>query len=423
MSEWRSRTAGRRHLRGAAFTALVVLLTAAWASLALAASGGAGVGGTGKPKARPKHGLAQPASGNPLGGRGMWIWYVSRSSAGTVASIVATAHRYGVTTLMIKSGDGGSMWSQFTPQLVAAFHANHLKVCGWQYVYGNSPVAEANIGADAVKAGADCLMIDAEGEYEGKYVSAQTYIRSLRAQIGASFPVALAGFPFVDFHPAFPYSVFLGPGGAQYNAPQMYWHDIGDSVDYTYAHTYAFNRIYQRQIFPIGQVYNSPPTSQVRRFRQVSRAYGAANVSWWDWQEAPAAQWRAISQRIGSLGGYQPSTLMASLGKGARGDVVVWAQEHLVRAGFRLTIDGAFGPGTLSAVRQFQAAHGLATDGKVGTFTWQALLRYPPVRVQWTKGGARTASVARGGVVTALVPASARLRAKRYEIGRWHGRG
>ena len=53
--------------------------------------------------------------------------------------------------------------------------------------------------------------------------------------------MALAGFPYVDYHPGFPYSVFLGPGGAQYNAPQMYWVDIGTSVNTVYAHTYAYN--------------------------------------------------------------------------------------------------------------------------------------------------------------------------------------
>ena len=77
----------------------------------------------------------------------------------------------------------------------------------------------------------------------------------LRTLIGANFPVALAGFPYVDYHPAFPYSVFLGPGGAQFNTPQMYWLDIGTSVDAVYAHTLSFNRVYGRTIIPLGQTY------------------------------------------------------------------------------------------------------------------------------------------------------------------------
>ncbi len=81
--------------------------------------------------------------------------------------------------------------------------------------------------------------------------------------------MALAGFPYVDFHPSFPYSVFLGPGGAQYNVPQMYWRDIGTSVAAVYAHTYSFNRIYQRPIFPLGQLYSNPPSGQIVRFREL----------------------------------------------------------------------------------------------------------------------------------------------------------
>ena len=68
------------------------------------------------------------------------------------------------------------MWSQFNPTLVRELHAGGLQVCAWQYVYGNHPIAEAYLGAEAVQDGADCLIIDAETEYEGKYVQAQTYM-------------------------------------------------------------------------------------------------------------------------------------------------------------------------------------------------------------------------------------------------------
>src|SRR5205085_12423592 len=122
--------------------------------------------------------------------------------------------------------------------------ANRVRACAWQYVYGRHPIIEAYVGANAVRAGADCLVIDAEGEYEGKYIQAQAYMTRLRKLIGPSFPLALAGLPYVDYHPAFPYSVFLGPGGAQSNAPQMYWVDIGTTVDAVYTHTYSYTRLY-----------------------------------------------------------------------------------------------------------------------------------------------------------------------------------
>jgi hypothetical protein len=131
-----------------------------------------------------------------------------------LSAIIARAHRYGVTTLYIKSSDGAGMWSQFNPRMVSRLHAGGLDVCAWQYVYGNYPLREAQAGANAVHDGADCLAIDAETQYEGKYQQAQQYVARLRQLIGSSFPVGLAGLPYIDYHPSFPYSVFLGPTGA-----------------------------------------------------------------------------------------------------------------------------------------------------------------------------------------------------------------
>jgi hypothetical protein len=413
---------------------VAALLTAALAGSALAAggpSGGAGLGQGQKPPpttTTPSGGSPQKISqpkvdrSNPFGGRGMWIWEMGSSNRGSLSSIIAQAKRYGVSTLMIKSGDGASMWSQFSSALVSTLHANGLRACAWQYVYGDRPVKEALIGAAAVKDGADCLLIDAESQYEGKYISAQTYIQKLRALVGQRYPIALAGFPYVDYHPGFPYSVFLGAGGAQYNAPQMYWKDIGTTVDSVFAHTFAYNRLYGRPIFPLGQVYGGPPISQIKRFRSISYSYGTSGVSWWDWQEAPGKAWTAISQPVGPIKGYAAYTNYATLGKGANGDVVVWAQEHLLSAGERITVDGAFGPATKAAAIQFQSAHGLPATGLIDQATWQALLRYAPARVKWVIRKRRlTATAASSGVMR--VPRSATDRAKRYEIPRAFGAG
>jgi hypothetical protein len=368
------------------------------------------------------HPTFHSARSNPFGGRGMWIWVLARSDGGDLPVLEADAHQHGISTLIIKSGDGSSVWPQFSAPVLSALHASRLRVCAWQYVYGNHPISEAYVGAAAVRAGADCLVVDAESEYEGKYVQAQAYLGRLRALIGRNFPVALAGFPYMDYHPSFPYSVFLGPGGAQFNVPQMYWRDIGTSVDAVYAHTFAYNTIYQRPIFPLGQVFESPPARQIRRFRQLSRVYGASNVSWWDWQEASAGAWRAVSAPAGTLRGYLPSAAYATLARGARGDLVVWAQEHLVRAGEPLTINGSFDPATVSAVEAFQSAHALSPSGVVDPLTWAALLRYPPARVKWVRYRHHlTATMARAGFMP--VPASASLRAKAYEIPRSLGAG
>jgi hypothetical protein len=416
--------------------ALATLSLVEGARAAGGASGGAGVPpGRGTSAATPSLTRVSVSGHNPLSGRGMWMWYVSASDGGNLASIVATARSYGIGTLMIKSGDGTSAWSQFNSTLVSELHAAGLKACAWQYVYGAHPITEAYVGAAAVRAGADCLMIDAESEYQGRYVQAQEYMQRLRQLIGSRFPVALAGFPYIDYHPAFPYSVFLGPGGAQYNTPQMYWVDIGTSVDDVYAHTYDFNALYERPIEPLGEVAGDPGPGQVLRFRQLSRTYGATGVSWWDWQESSARDWWAINHPIGNLTGITTAVsppVLTPQGQGGiwAGDLVVWAQEHLAAAGEALQIDGSFGTETQAAIQQFQTAHGLPVTGLVDAPTWQALLAYKPVNVTWVKQNGQTVAVTaratrlRSGVRLHLdVPWSARLPARGYEIPRDLGAG
>jgi hypothetical protein len=273
------------------------------------------------------------ASGTAFDGQGMWIWYLNQSEGGELAAIVTRAHAAGVTTLFIKSSDGSAnYWGQFSAQLVAELHASGLKVCAWQYVYGSNPAGEASLGAKAVAAGADCLVIDAESEYEGRYAAAQTYIADLRARVGPAYPVGLASFPYVSYHPSFPYSVFLGPAAGQYNAPQMYWKDIGNSVDTVYANTYIANRMYARPLFPLGQTYGGVSAADLLRFREEAVDYGATGVSFWDWQETPASGWKTLAAPLAPLTSVTPNTEYPELGKGAKGDQVLWMQEHLASA-------------------------------------------------------------------------------------------
>jgi len=349
---------------------------------------------------------AHAAQANALLRRGMWIWVLSASNGGSLNSIITQAHRYAIGTLYIKAGDGSGSWSQFNRSVVSTLHRAGLSVCAWQYVYGTYPLAEAQVGANAVHAGADCLVIDAESEYEGKYYSAQRYISRLRQLIGLSFPVALAGFPYVDYHPSFPYSVFLGRYGAQYNVPQMYWFDIGTSVPGVYAHTFVYNRVYQRPIEPLGQVYNAPPPWQIRQFRQFVKVYGSTGVSWWDWQEARAVAWRALSTWVPGLAYTTAVQGLPTLSKGSAGDLVVWAQEHLITAGDIVAVDGGFGAKTLAAVEAFQLQHGLTRDGVIGSQTWAALLQYQPASMSWAPGATRMTTRMRGRISAAAVAAT-----------------
>jgi hypothetical protein len=369
-------------------------------------------------------GTQSQGSGSAFARQGMWIWYVSRSSGGKAASIIARARRSGVGTVYVKAGDGSDSWGQFSTYLVSRLHQGGLNVCAWQFVYGDHPAAEARVGAIAVGRGADCLVIDAEGHYEGKYAAADRYIRALRGRIGAGFPLSLAGFPYVDYHPSFPYSVFLGRGGATYSQPQMYWKAIGTTVATVYSHTFFFNRVYGAPIYPLGQTYMDPGARQLKAFRKYANAYGAGGVSWWSWQETNGREWNALAGSVAGVPGFRASYSHPVLARTrartgiSRGDLVVWAQEHLVAAGQSVRVTGIFGTGTFAAVKAFQAAHGLPVDGVVGTLTWRALLEYQPVRIRWAGGSssATASSTARARRAAAWAPLSARLPALVYEI-------
>ncbi|MDX6689958.1 MAG: hypothetical protein QOG15_1415, partial [Solirubrobacteraceae bacterium] len=318
-------------------------------------------------------------------GDGMWIWQLPKSNRGDVDVIAARAKAAGMTTIYVKGSDAGNVWGQFTPQLVADLHARGLRVCAWQFVYGSNPLAEAAAGVANVQAGADCLIIDAETAYEGRYASAQRYVQALRAAIGPTYPLGLTSFPYVDYHPSFPYSVFLAPGAAQANLPQVYWKAIGGSVDAVSAKTIAQNRVYGSPMAPLGQAYGGVTSDEVQRFRAIWAGYGAAGISWWSWQEATGSTWSALAPPA-------PATIVPSdpgwpsLRKGSKGDQVLWLQQHL--ASFDPTVEvavgGRFTAATDAVLRAFQTSRGLTPTGLTDAATWLAALALPVRAIDWT---------------------------------------
>ncbi len=268
------------------------------------------------PPPPPAPAPATTPTGSAFEGQGMWIWYVSQSDGGNLASIVAQAHAADVTTLFVKSSDGSSnYWSQFSPELVQALHANGLKVCAWQYVYGTNPAGEAEMGARAVAAGADCLVIDAEGEYEGATGRRRPTSKTCARRSVPAIPLAWRHSRTCTTTPRSPTRCFSVPNGAQFNAPQMYWKDIGNSVDTVYANTFIANRVYGRPIFPLGQTYSKPSAEELVRFREEAPLYGATGTSFWDFQETPASLWSGTRDTTGPTRRRDPQPVMAGTGR------------------------------------------------------------------------------------------------------------
>ncbi|MBO9532594.1 MAG: peptidoglycan-binding protein [Solirubrobacteraceae bacterium] len=328
--------------------------------------------------------LARPDGSAPgvFAGNGMWVWYLSKTEGGDLDDIAARAKAAGIRTLFIKAADGASAWSQWDSDLVRALHQRGIQACAWQFVYGSDPAGEAAAAAAAIGQGADCFVIDAETHYEGRYAAAETYMTALRAAVGPAYPLGLTSFPYVDYHPKLPYSVFLGPGGAQANLPQVYWKDIGGSVDAVSAKTVATNRVYGAALAPLGQTYGSPSAADLRRFRALWAGYGSTGLSWWSWQATPASGWTTLTES--ALPGIpSPDPGWPALAKRSKGDLVVALQQRLATFDPTVPIDGTFGTSTDRALKTFQAARGLEASGETDADTWQALLRLDITAASW----------------------------------------
>lgn len=328
-------------------------------------------------------------------GTSLWIWKLDQAEGGNVAAIIAKAKQAGVSTLFIKSSDGvTSEGSQFSRALVDQLRAADLHVCAWQFIYGGDPIGEAAAAAEAIRAGAQCFVINAEQQYDGRYAQAQQYLAALRAApgVGNDYPLGFTSIGNTFARPALPYSVFLGPrGGAQVAIPQVDWPAAKRPVAEVSREVAKGWRIYGRPMVPLAQIDGDATSADIQQFRAIWEQYGSVGTSYFRWGVGPADLWTTLPQ---------PSPTLDSVGdpdwaqfySGTTGDGARWAQQHLATFDPAITIDGEFGPGTESVVRRFQEARGLTpTTGGTGPRTWEALLKEPFTYVDWATGARSSA--------------------------------
>jgi Putative peptidoglycan binding domain len=327
--------------------------------------------------------LAAGAGASPLETTALWV---ARTPAGSSPQqMAAVAGQAGIHTLFVKAADGSTAEPGFTPALVGGLRAAGASVCAWTFVYGQQPAAEAAAAEAAVADGAQCLVVDAEQHYDGRYGAAQSFVRALRRKLGTAFPIGLAGEALIALHPRFPYSVFLGPGGFDLDMPQVYWRQFGLSPADALAATIGPNQLYGRPIAPVGQLFGAPAASELAGFLSGARVYaGDRGASLFDLEEAQPAELAAV------LAAPMPMlarrATLPTVRPGADGDQIVWAQEHLNGAGAHLPVGGFYGAQTARAVARFQSRRHLPADGVLGPATWRALLRVRPRVPSWAGG-------------------------------------
>ena len=73
-------------------------------------------------------------------------------------------------------------------------------------------------------------------------------------------------------------------------------------------------------------------------------SYELGGLSWWSWQHTSRREWRAVGRHVEAIpGAGRSGSGYPVLAKGSRGDLVVWAQEHLKGADESVPVTGYFG--------------------------------------------------------------------------------
>jgi hypothetical protein len=164
-------------------------------------------------------------------------------------------------------------------------------------------------------------------------------------------------------------------GGLQFSPST--WHAYGGSGDASSASKSAQIAVAERVLaaqgpgaWPVcsqgasgGSTYNTTQSS--RASRSTSR------------QAVTQQTHRTVTQHSASTPtrtytSYSSLVLSEALESQVRADVKL-AQQRLNKHGAHLAVDGQFGPLTKAATQKFQAEHGLAADGEIGSVTQRAL--------------------------------------------------
>ena len=315
-----------------------------------------------------------------------------RARAATSLAIAARARAAGIVDRVRQElgRPGRRRGRSSTRRSSQALHAQGLHVCAWQFVYGDDPLGEAAQGASAVAAGADCLVIDAETHYEGKYAQAQQYVAALRAAVGPAYPIGLTSFPYVDYHPRLPYSVFLGAGrrAGQPAAGLLEGHRR-DRRRGQRAHVAAQPHLRRRRSRRSARPTRRRRRPRSQRFRQVWAAYGSGGLSWWSWQATgPGGVGRRSPARRPPPVPL-PDPGWPALDKGTKGDEVdLAAGAPRRRSRRRCRSTATFGTATAQALAASRPSRGLPPTGETDAATWQAVLALPVQPVDWVSRAA-----------------------------------
>ncbi len=245
-----------------------------------------------------------------LEGKGMWIWQWDKTDGGSAAAVVARAAGAGLHTLWVRVGDtrSGFYGGDVLAGLVPAAHARGISVVAWGFPHLYDPMVDAAWSAEVLAwrgpggERVDAFSPDLELPTEGVAVTTKrlaVYLGAVRATATGRPLVATVYPPTESRRATYPYATVGAYSDA--TAPMEYWgcREPGQAAIEAVQGLAAFG-----PVLPIGQAYDmasdggrhgAPSRAETLRFLDVAHRSGALGVTFWDWQEANAEQWGALT--------------------------------------------------------------------------------------------------------------------------------
>lgn len=274
-----------------------------------------------------------------LNGKGYYIWQVERTEAGNIPLIADLAVQTGLSHVLVKIADGSSSYNissagvDLAAELTATLQSRGIETWGWHYVYGDSPLGEAQKAIQRVQeTGVVGYVIDAESEYKepGKAVSATTFMNTLRNSL-PFYPIALSSYRYPSLHTELPWQEFISQ--SDFVMPQVYWIQAHDPAAQLTRCLSEYRAMTTLPVIPTGAAFAesgwAPTTSEVLEFLNAAKNNNLSGANFWEWYAARQLPniWETIANYTWPVAlPPPPAPLPNVLGR-------VWANSLNVRSG------------------------------------------------------------------------------------------
>ena len=227
-------------------------------------------------------------------GKGFYIWKVPNCEGGDPEKIALTAHKSGLTHVIVKIANGiydynydVALKKDLVAPLADALEKYNIKTWGWHYVFGDLPLKEAKAAIRQIqKIPLAGYVIDAEAEYKGKYTPCRIFMSELRNAL-PDFPMALSSYRYPKFHNDLPWADFLS--NCELNMPQVYWEQARNPGEQLGRCVTEFKTIVTpfKPIVPTGSAYGAngwfPRPAEITEFMNKAVSIGLSGVNFWSW--------------------------------------------------------------------------------------------------------------------------------------------